>query len=508
LTALVAVGIEARVVRGVGYSRGRVSLQLFAWRDAWRILAAGVAAAVLGSALALWPTLTVGATVIACLLVLAFRAPGYAFLIAILLFASEGSLKALLAHEGTPLSVSTDAVGAGLLDLGLAGSFLMLVRRNSIDDLQRVWKSLTRTARIALSLLAAWIAISVVQVLAIGSLHQGLHGFRLVQAYLVAGVVGGLLLGRVPRRILVLLLLGGLLTISGYAVLRVISGPSAIEHAYTVSRAGVETYGGVGRAAGSFSAAAGLASYLVPAAVFAFVLVLTLPGYRLLASAVFVCAVIGIIGSYVRVGIVALVVGLLFSGGLLVAQSRWTRRRRLLLLGAVALAVVLGGVGTAIAARASSDLRERARVFVHPLADKSIQLRFTTWKRTLEQVRRHPLGTGIGSAGRASAREGDHAVIVDNSYLAVLLEQGWLGAPIFIAGVILLLIALARALLDRSRPFHPVAIAGLSGAFAFLALGAAGEYIEQPGKVLAWLFVGLAGLEIGCVNPRDRLPLH
>jgi hypothetical protein len=489
----------------VGYSRGGVSLQLLAWRDAWRILAAGVAAVVLGSALALWPTLTVAVSIVACLLILAFRAPEYAFLIAILLFASEGSLKALLAHEGTPLGVSSDAVGAALLDLGLGASLLLLVRRKSMDELGRVWRNLPKTARIALALLAAWIAISAIQALAIGSLHQGLDGFRLVQAYVVVGVVGGLALGQVPRRRLVSLLLGGLLVISGYAMLRVISGPSSVEHAYTVSRAGVETYGGVGRAAGSFSAAAGLASYLVPAAVFSFVLALTLPRYRLLASAVFICAVVGIIGSYVRVGVVALVVGLLFGGGLLVAQGRWSRRRRLMLLSAVALAVVLGGVGTAIAARASSDLRARARVFVHPLADKSIQLRFTTWRHALEQTRRHPLGTGIGSAGRASSRGSERGVVVDNSYLLILREQGWLGGPIFVAGVALLLMALARASLDRSRSFSPVAVGALSGAFAFLVLGVAGEYIEQPGKVLAWLFVGLAGLEIGWVKPADEL---
>jgi hypothetical protein len=203
--------------------------------------------------------------------------------------------------------------------------------------------------------------------------------------------------------------------------------------------------------------------------------------------------------------VVALVFGLLLGGGLLVAQNRWDRRRRLILLGAVLLAVVAGGAGTAIAARASPDLRARARVFVHPLADKSIQLRLTTWKRALEQVRRHPFGTGIGSAGRASAHGGGRAVIVDNSYLLLLREQGWFVAPIFIAGVLLLMTALARASLDRSHPFQPVGVAAISGAFAFLVLGAAGEYIEQPGKVLAWLFVGLAGLEIGRVKPADEL---
>jgi hypothetical protein len=388
-----------------------------------------------------------------------------------------------------------------LLDLCLVVSFLALLRRTSLQTLELVWRNLPRSARIGLGLLTIWIAISVVQALVIGSLSQGLHGFRLVQAYVVIGVLGAFLLGRLPQGILISFLLSGLLVISGYALFRVISGPSTVEHSYTVSRAGVETLGGVGRAAGSFSAAAGLASYLVPAAVFSFVLALTLPRYRLLAAAVLGCAVVGIIGSYVRVGIVALALGLLLGGGLLVAQSRWTRRRRLVLLCTVTLAFVAGGIGTAIAARASSDLMDRARVFVHPLADESLQMRFTTWKEALEEVRRHPLGTGVGSAGRASVYNGHHAVVVDNSYLVVLREQGWLGAPIFFAGIIVLLVALARASLDRSRPFHPVSVGALAGAFAFLVLGAAGEYIEQPGKVLAWFFLGLAALDVGRISP-------
>jgi hypothetical protein len=480
-----------------------VSLQLFAGQRAWRIPATGGVAVVLAGALAVWPTLILAACVVLGVIVLAIRAPEYAFLVSVILFASEGSLKAMLAFEGTPLGVSTDAVGAAMLDLCLAVSLLALLRHDSRRRLRGIWETLPGAARIALALLAGWIVISAIQAVAIGSPSQGLQGFRLVQAYVVVGILGGLLLGRQPRRILVLLLLGGLVIVSGYAVLRVISGPSSAEHAYTVSRAGVETYGGVGRAAGSFSAAAGLASYLVPAAVFAFMLSLTLRRYRRLAVAVLVCAVVGIIGSYVRVGVVALALGLLLGGGLLAAQRRWTRRRRLVLLGVVALTLVVGGIGTAIASRASSDLRNRARVFVHPLADESVQLRLETWEEALGEFRRHPLGTGLGSAGRARERSGDGHVVIDNSYLLVLRQQGWLGGPVFIAGVVMLLGTLALASLDRLRPFNPLLVGALAGAFSFLMLGLAGEYIEQPGKVLGWLFLGLATLEIGRLDASE-----
>jgi O-antigen ligase len=95
-------------------------------------------------------------------------------------------------------------------------------------------------------------------------------------------------------------------------------------------------------------------------------------------------------------------------------------------------------------------------VFVHPLADESLQLRLTTWKAAVEEIRHHPIGTGLGSAGRASERNGDGHVVIDNSYLLVLREQGWLGGPVFIVGVVLLLVAVARSSLVRLRPFNPL----------------------------------------------------
>ena len=49
--------------------------------------------------------------------------------------------------------------------------------------------------------------------------------------------------------------------------------------------------------------------------------------------------------------------------------------------------------------------------------------RFDHWGNTLEKVADEPLGTGLGTVGRATA-EGRRAVFTDNSYLKVLREQG------------------------------------------------------------------------------------
>ena len=481
-------------------------------RLAWRLPTLVGLGVVLALALAVWPVLILAGAVVGVVIVLAWRAPEYAFVVTIVLFASEGSLKALLGYEGVPFSTSADALGAVLLDTCLVVSALGLLRRDARIRLGQVWRGLPRSVQVGFGLLAVWIAISAVQVLAIGSVTQGVQGFRLVQGYVVLGIVGALLLERLPRTVLVPLLLGGFLLISGYSVLRMATGPGAVERAHNIQRAGVETFGGVVRAAGSFSAAVGLASYLAPAAAFAFVIALAIPRYRLLAAAVFGLAIAGIIGSYVRSGVVALDLGILVGGGLVVAQSHWTNARRLSLVTALAVTIVAVGVATAMASRASSDLEERAQAYVDHTGDESVQLRFETWKDTLAEVRRHPFGTGVGSVGRASAGSDagststsgtGNTVITDNSYLKIVREQGWLVGPVFVAALAVLLVSLGLALLRRPGPFRPLGAAALAGSVAFLALGLAGEYIEQPGKTLAWFFLGLAAIEVSDVRPPE-----
>jgi hypothetical protein len=476
-------------------------------RSTWWLLGTFATLLVLGCLVAVWPTLTVALAVVVCVTLLALRAPDVAFVVSVLLLACEGSLKALLANEGFPMSVSTNAVAAALLDLCVAVSVLALLYREGPRAFVGPWRDLSRPVQIAFGVLGAWLAWSAIQVLVMGSFNQGVHGFRLVQAYAVVGVAGAILLGRMPETRLVRLMLGGFFVISAYAVFRLIVGPSTVERAYNLSRAGIETYGGVGRVAGSFSAAVGLASFLTPAAIFALMIGLTLPRYRLPALTVFVLSTVAVIASYVRTGIVALVAGTIVGGVLLVAQGRWTRRHRWALVGAVAALLAASFLGTAIASLASTDLRSRAEVFIHPLRDESLQLRFDTWRATLDDVRSHPLGRGVGSVGRASAGTDDDVaqalrgsggtVIADNSYLKVLHEQGWPGGLLFTVGVIGVLVALGVMAVHGPRQFSPVGLASLAGAASFFVLLVGGEFVEQPGKLLGWFLVGLAALELG-----------
>jgi hypothetical protein len=83
-------------------------------------------------------------------------------------------------------------------------------------------------------------------------------------------------------------------------------------------------------------------------------------------------------------------------------------------------------------------------------------------------------------------------VFTDNSYLKVVREQGFLGGLLFIGGLAGLSVAVAVGLVRRDPLRRPVGTAALVAFSGFLVLMTMGEYIEQPGKVLAWMLLGVA----------------
>ena len=128
----------------------------------------------------------------------------------------------------------------------------------------------------------------------------------------------------------------------------------------------------------------------------------------------------------------------------------------------------------------------------NPVRDESASIRLETWERALERIADSPLGTGLGTVGHATFTGGvDREAFTDNSYLKVTQEQGILVGLIFMLG--LLGLCGAGAALLAQRPYrHPVGVAALAGFIAFLILAVTAEYFEQPGKVLAWTFLGMA----------------
>ncbi len=423
---------------------------------------------------------------------LCVRAPEYAFALALVLYSFEGTVKMRLSVEDVPSAVP---LGAAALDFALLASLSALIAADRGRSLTALWGRLTRLERVAVGLAGAWLVLSLLQIPVGGDLTNGIEGVRLTQFY-VAAVLGGIVIASrlgADRTASVLLAVIGLAVL--YAGIRGITGPASNEQMFAEQRAFNASFDDFGRNTGSFTGPVGLVSFLVPAALLCLALAFLRPMQRWLAAGLFALAMTGIVASYVRTALVAVVAGAALMALLLLTQRRqWRRSAAAVALVAVVLA---GGYAAArLAGEASPVADWRARSLAHPFSDYSMTKRFELWGRTLDRSAEEPFGTGMGTIGRATA-DGRRAKSTDNSYLKILLEQGPLGALLFIGGIGGLSVA-AAVRLARDGPINrPLGTAALTGFAGFLVLMVMAEYIEQPGKVLAWTLLGVAVWEAG-----------
>jgi O-antigen ligase len=447
----------------------------------------------LAALLALWPATALLGVIVLGILVLAWRAPVLGLAAAVLLFEFEGSVKLLLGLDGAPLPGDNRALGAAALDLALAGAVAGLLIRDRFRAPRGIWASATRVERIAIGIVAAWLALSVIQMAPGGNVIRGLQGFRLFQWYTLLTLATLTVFAQPRLRAAATrgVLVVGLL-VSLYAAVRVVIGPSDDERAFATAVQTVTMYGQALRAIGSFSSAIGLSSFLTPLAVFALSYGLLMRRDRLLSWTVGGLAIVGLIGSYSRTSLFGVALGLVCALGLVFAASDMSRRRKL--AGVGLLVVLLAGTygGVLVASRASPELRARAEGMLHPLRDESVRLRLRGWERTLRLVAAQPLGHGVGTAGAASAPTRVQINTTDNSYLKVLYEQGVGGLALFVCGIFGAVALLARRLRRAAAEPRAVGLAALAGFVAFLGIAFAGETVEQPGKVLAWGLLGMA----------------
>ncbi len=450
---------------------------------------AAVALALAGALLAaLWPTAAVVLGLLVVVLALCIRAPEYGFALALVLYSFEGTIKMRLSFEGAPSAV---ALGAVVLDLAFLASLAALLLRDRGRSLLELWGRATRLERVAAALVGAWLVLSVLQIPVAGNLTNGLEGFRLTQLYVPAALGGIVLAARLGEERLAVLLLGVIALAVLYAAFRGITGPTRHEQLFAEQRAFNSTFGELGRNTGSFTGPVGLVSFLVPAAVICLVLGFLRPQRRWLFGLGFALAMTGILASFVRTALVAVVAGAALMALVMLLEQSKSRRRGVYAVGLV-IVVLAGGYGAALlAGEVSPTAEDRAESLANPFSDDSVTTRFDTWERTLDKVAEEPLGTGLGTVGRATAK-GRKAAFTDSSYLKILQEQGPLGALLFLGGfgglLVMAGIRLARAG-PSQRSLGTAALAGFGG---FLVLMLMGEYVEQPGKLLAWTLLGVA----------------
>jgi O-antigen ligase len=255
-------------------------------------------------------------------------------------------------------------------------------------------------------------------------------------------------------------------------------------------------FGDHSRDTGSFTSPVGLASFVVPAALFGLVLALLDARRRLLGGLVFALSLVGVIASYVRTALVAVAAGAVALVALLIFGRGVSRTFKLAAAGLAVVVLAGGYAATLVAGDVDPLAKDRAKSLLNPFTDYSVETRYKTWERTLKKVVHQPEGTGTGTVGRATIKgSGRKAVYTDSSYLKILQEQGFLGGLTFLFGVLGAVALCWRRLVKVGPLSRPLGVAGLVAFLAFLVLCLTGEYIEQPGKAFAWAMLGITAWE-------------
>jgi O-Antigen ligase len=325
---------------------------------------------------------------------------------------------------------------------------------------------------------------------------RGLEGFRLFHAYVVVALAAAVVFARpsFARHGMVAILAIGL-AVSAYAALRLVIGPAESEIALATTDDTTTRYGSEWRAFGSFSGAVGLTSYLGPLTLFSLVIGLLVRRVRVLAWTVALLCVAAVIGSYARAPLLGMVLGLACVLAVLLSIADMTLRRKLAALAAAAMLVAVAFGGIWAASQGSPQLRERAQGILDPLDDASVNVRLRNWENVIGEVRRRPLGRGVGTIGRASPVEykyGTRYQTTDNSFLKVFVDQGIPVALIFLCGLLGVVAVMLRRLRRAVGEQRALGLAAVAGLVTFLGMAATGEYVEQPGKVVAWGLLGVA----------------
>lgn len=438
-----------------------------------------------------WPALTVLTVLTGAIAILAARAPPRAFVLAILLFGFEGTLKLRIAAEGVPFG-NPELLAAALIDMSLLLAAVGVLAADRLRTPRRIWRAAGRLERAGIGLLGLWLASSLPQLALSPSLGAGLQGLRLTQLYVIVLPVAAILFCRSRERVQPVLtgLLGVFGLVASYAGVRVAIGPSSEERTFALAQDSVTEVSTAFRAVGSFSGTVGLESYLVPVVGFCLVLSLVARDRRY-AAGIAAAGGLTLVGSYGRAPLVAVVVVGLGALALLLCDRRTAGLRRAAVASVVAVGVLGIGVGAVVAGSANEKAGERAQGLIDPLGDKSMQMRLESWEDDLQAIGRHPLGRGLGVVGDASGDSRATKRETDNAFLKVLVEQGAPGGLAFLLGLVLSWVALARRLL-RLGEDGMLGIAALLGVAGFLVLAATGEFFEQPGKVVAWSLLGVA----------------
>jgi O-antigen ligase len=410
------------------------------------------------------------------------RRPEILILAALALVVAEGSIRAFL-----PIQASQPIAVLLALFMVLTALRLVLARRREPMVMWPVLLPLT-----------AFVAITVIGIPAASSLQVGIASFRDAAFFMAVGifVAVGLPDERAWRRLLHGLVVLALL-VGAYATFRWIAGPAGAElRQASTGNSNVRIGDRVGLF-GSFTTRGSLARWATHSIPLCLALAVLGRGHwRWLAALAGVLCAVAVVGTEVRIALIASVVAVT----VVLALQSSVRSRPGPRLGTTLFALA-GSVGVGIAtftvlAESTPGSADRFSRIFRPSEDPSFGVRQTRWPEALEIVSDNPLGLGLGVAGRgASAQQYVTlgATNTDNSYIQVALEQGIPALILLVLALVVLIVGMGRRAIRARDPEHAAAALGATASLvALLPLMYTGLSLGGPPVVLVWVLMGLA----------------
>lgn len=401
-------------------------------------------------------------------------------------FALTGSYASLKAFTGASGALVADVVLGGLV----TGIVLSRVadRRVSLP----LWP--------AVLLVGAYLFISIIQIFAGSNLTTGLLSFRLTGWYLLAAMLiayagwDRATYLRVARGIVIAT---GLL--GAYAGLRWFIGPAAAEEAVAQQTGGAFNFiNGDLRVFGGLGSGHQLGFWTGVTAPFCLGAALAWRGaWRLVAGTAFILVAFAVLASEVRGGFVGLVLGVttvLVLYQLARAVPGLHLGRSLALAGG-SLAILFGALVFTADSDEGSGLKRYTNILT-PSEDLPYSHREAKFGEALLDIREHPLGQGVGSASlNASLRDPYLSIAsnsLDNSYLKIAFEQGFVVVVIFVGGLLLLIGRLSTSAVKVADREAAGAGMGAAGTLvSTVVILYSGMYVEDLITLGAWLIVGV-----------------
>lgn len=332
------------------------------------------------------------------------------------------------------------------------------------------------------------------------SLMQGLLGWRFLASSVLLHFLGFYAfeeLGQVQRLLKTFWITAGV--VATYGVVQLIRGYTVIEFTWiahlaaTMKIAGTNRY----RLMSTMGSAVDLGFFITLAIVTLFgVLLLSKPRklihFILLGLMLFV-----LLYTFVRTAWIATFVGVAYLCIFRLWNMRSLRPLFPVFIAGLSISLILSVIvaGQLVSHSENLALQERVRSLQNPLEDFSVQARFKHWETTWQVIQQYPLGLGVGMTGAARLKYAHESAVVsatvDNSYLKVLVETGWIGLVLFLwlmAAVLRGGLSIVRKLQGEYQLLASLFVACF---ISFTLLLFFGEYIElNPARSFIWIFSG------------------